>query len=88
VAASNEYGLLDPMSNFGPSIGSKGLMGPGINITSALSGGGYLQMSGTSFADPFVTGALALLWSVLLMASAAQLIHSVRIGTSDGRHFR
>ena len=34
VAACNEYGRLDPMSNFGPSIGIRGLMAPGINITS------------------------------------------------------
>ena len=48
VAASDEYGQLDPMSNFGPSIGSRGLMAPGINITSTSSGGGYIKMSGTS----------------------------------------
>ena len=36
VAACDEYGHLDPMSNFGPSVGSRGLMAPGINITSTF----------------------------------------------------
>ena len=83
VAASDEYGRLDPMSNFGPSVGSRGLMAPGINVTSTSSGGGYVKMSGTSFAAPFVTGALALLWSVFPAASAAQLVYSIRVGSSD-----
>jgi hypothetical protein len=34
VAACDEHGSLDPTSNFGPSIGSHGLMAPGVNITS------------------------------------------------------
>jgi subtilisin family serine protease len=88
VAACNEYGVLDPISNFGPSIGSRGLLAPGINITSTSSGDGYLRMSGTSFAAPFITGAVALLWSVYPTVSAARLIDSVRRGASDGRRYR
>jgi subtilisin family serine protease len=85
VAACDEYG---PMSNFGSSIGSRGLMSPGINITSTSSGGRYVKMSGTSFAAPFVTGALALLWSVFPKATAADLIHAIRIGASLDRVHR
>jgi subtilisin family serine protease len=78
VAACNENGQLDPISNFGQSIGIRGLMAPGINITSTSSGGGYVQMSGTSFAAPFVTGALAILWSIFPKAGTAELIRAIR----------
>jgi subtilisin family serine protease len=86
VAACDEYGLLDPMSNFGRSIGTRGLLAPGINIMSTNSGGGYIKMSGTSFAAPFVTGAIALLWSVFPRATAAELINAIRRGTSAHLH--
>jgi subtilisin family serine protease len=35
-----------------------------LNITSTAPDGKYTQMSGTSAAAPFVTGAIALLWSL------------------------
>lgn len=37
------------------------LAAPGVNITAPRAGGGYTQVTGTSFATPFVTGAAALL---------------------------
>ncbi|MGC2575032.1 MAG: S8 family serine peptidase [Candidatus Nitrosopolaris sp.] len=86
VAACNENGQLDPISNFGQSIGFRGVMAPGINITSTSSAGGYTQMSGTSFATPFVTGALALLWSIFPKARAAELILAIRPGVSSDGH--
>jgi hypothetical protein len=49
VAACDANGKLDPMSNFGPSIGKRGLMAPGVNIRSAYPGGQYTHMSGTIF---------------------------------------
>jgi len=86
VAACNEYGQLDPISNFGPSIGYRGLMAPGINITSTKSGGGYTKMSGTSFAAPFVTGSIALLWCIFSKATATELIHAIRLAASSRSH--
>src|SRR5215469_11192841 len=53
VSACDENGRLDPMSNFGPSIGSRGLMAPGVNVYSTFPEGRYTRMSGTSFAAPF-----------------------------------
>jgi subtilisin family serine protease len=43
-------------------------------------------MSGTSFAAPFVTGAIALLWSVFPEATPPNLIRAIRTGTSRHIH--
>jgi subtilisin family serine protease len=60
-------------SNLGVSIGMRGLSAPGAGITSLGSGGQSLTLSGTSVAVPFVTGAIALLWSEFPAATAAQI---------------
>ena len=36
------------------------LVAPGVNITAPVPGGGYANVTGTSFATPFVTGSAAL----------------------------
>jgi len=51
-------------SNLGSSIGRRGLGAPGEGITSLGADGEPLMFGGTSAATPFVTGAIALLWSV------------------------
>jgi subtilisin family serine protease len=86
IAACDENNRLDSLSNFGPSIGNRGLMAPGVNITSTYPGGQYTRMSGTSFAAPFVTGGIALLWSIFPKADPAAIIHSITTGTSFKRH--
>lgn len=53
-----------------------------MNITSISPSGGYTQMSGTSFAVPFVTGAIALLWSAFPNASPTVIMHSITSGKS------
>jgi subtilisin family serine protease len=85
VAACDENGVLDSLSNFGASIGNRGLMAPGVNIMSTYPGGQYTRMSGTSFAAPFVTGGIALLWSIFPNATPAAIIHSITTGTSFKR---
>jgi subtilisin family serine protease len=78
VVSCDMQGRLDPISNVGPSIAKRGLMAPGVNITSTIPGGGYKQLTGTSFAAPFVTGTLALLLSIFKGAAPTQLVRSIR----------
>jgi len=60
-------------SNLGGSIGRRGLSAPGDGVTSLGAEGQPLTLGGTSVATPFVTGAIALLWSEFPTASAGQI---------------
>lgn len=73
VAAVDARGRPMHDSNLGNSIGQRGLSAPGDNITSLSSDGRTITLGGTSVATPFVTGAIALLWSEFSTASAAQI---------------
>ena len=60
-------------SNLGSSIGRRGLGAPGDQITSLGAEGKPLTFGGTSAAAPFVTGAIALLWSEFPTATATEI---------------
>jgi subtilisin family serine protease len=60
-------------SNLGSSIGRRGLGAPGDAITSLGAEGKPLTLGGTSAAAPFVTGAIALLWSLFPQATPARI---------------
>jgi subtilisin family serine protease len=60
-------------SNLGRSIGRRGLMAPGIGITSLGTNGRSQVSGGTSAAAPFVTGTIALLWSEFPHADANRI---------------
>jgi len=85
VVACNEHGELSRESNIGPSIGKRGVMAPGMNITSTSPDGQYIQMSGTSVAAPFVTGAIALLWSEFPKATATEIRQAIIGATTHHR---
>jgi subtilisin family serine protease len=73
VAACDLRGIPLNESNLGHSIGRRGLLAPGARITSLGSGGEPITLGGTSAAAPFVTGAIALAWSLFPALSAAEL---------------
>ena len=64
-------------SNLGSSIGRRGLGAPGDRITSIGANGKPLTLGGTSAAAPFVTGAIALLWSEFPTATATEMKFAV-----------
>jgi len=72
-------------SNLGSSIGRRGLCAPGDSITSLGSEGQSLTLGGTSVAVPFVTGAIALLWSEFPTATAAQIKFAITQTTTPRR---
>jgi len=60
-------------SNLGNSIGRRGLSAPGESITSLGTDSKAVPSGGTSVAAPFVTGAIALVWSEFPDAGAGQV---------------
>jgi subtilisin family serine protease len=85
VIACNSYGRPTNESNLGSSIGRRGLSAPGSGITSLGTEGQPVTLSGTSVAVPFVTGAIALLWSEFPAATAAQIKLAVTQATTITR---
>ena len=77
VTACDAVGRPLSLSNLGSSIGRRGLSAPGEGVTSLGASGKGRPSGGTSVAAPFVTGALALVWSEFFDASASQLRSAV-----------
>ncbi len=73
VAACDLQGRPISYSNVGSSIGKRGLRAPGDKVVSLRAAGETLVLGGTSAAAPFVTGTIALLWSVFPEATVADL---------------
>jgi subtilisin family serine protease len=77
VVAYDLQGKPMAYSNLGNSIGRRGLGAPGDKIISLGAEGNPLTLGGTSAAAPFVTGAIALLWSEFPAATAAKVKFAV-----------
>jgi subtilisin family serine protease len=73
TAACNREGRPSAYSNVGFSIGVHGLRAPGDGVISSATEGQAFPASGTSVAAPFVTGAIALLWSLFPSATAQEV---------------
>ena len=85
VVACDMYGRPASESNFGSSVGKRGLMAPGIDILSTFPSGEYGYMSGSSAAAPFVTGTLALILSIFPKAKIEEIMFLIRYGISRRR---
>ncbi|MCB9072600.1 MAG: S8 family serine peptidase [Bdellovibrionaceae bacterium] len=70
-------------SNYGNKVD---VVAPGVNIVSTFPGNIYQNMSGTSMATPFVTGAAALLWSAFPQAHAADIKNALLSSTKKGAY--
>jgi subtilisin family serine protease len=77
VVACDLQGRPMSQSNLASSISRRGLSVPGDNITSLGAEGELLTFGGTSAAAPFVTGAVALLWSEFPAATGAAVKSAV-----------
>ncbi|MCE4941903.1 S8 family serine peptidase [Streptomyces noursei] len=84
VVACDLGGRPMALSNLGNSIGRRGLAAPGARVTSLGAEGPPLTFQGTSAAAPFVTGAVALLWSQFPAAPAVE-VRSVLTNTAAHR---
>jgi subtilisin family serine protease len=73
VVAFDHHGRPMDHSNLGSSIGRRGLGAPGDRITSLGTDDTPITFGGTSAAAPFVTGAIALLWSLFRQATSAHM---------------
>lgn len=73
VTACDDRGRPISYSNFGDSIGRRGLSAPGSGVQSLGTNGQAPTFSGTSAAAPFVTGTIALLQSLFPGASISDI---------------
>ena len=85
VAAYSQQGRPLNLSNIGASIGRNGLGAPGEEIVSLGAGNSSHMLTGTSAATPFVTGTIALLWSLFPAATTAQVKMAITSSTAPGR---
>jgi subtilisin family serine protease len=85
VVAADSLGRPLDFSNLSASAARRGLSAPGSGVTSINARGGLLSWSGTSVAAPFVTGTIALLYSLFPAASSRQIRAALNSGQVRSR---
>jgi subtilisin family serine protease len=85
VAPCDVTGRALDYTNLGNSIGRRGLTAPGVKITSLGVAGDMRVFGDSCVAAAFVTGAVALLWSLFPRASAGQIKTAVAPAQSGAR---
>jgi subtilisin family serine protease len=73
-------------SNFGSSIGRRGLSAAAEGVTSLGTDGQHRTFGGTSVATPFVTGTIALLWSEFPSATSTEVRTALHYASGGRRH--
>src|SRR5262249_61274873 len=81
VVGYDRFGRPLDQSNFGSSAGRRGLGAPADAIVSLGVDGPPVTRAGTSLAAAFVTGAIALLWTLFPDARATQLRQALGRGS-------
>lgn len=71
VGACNHDGRPCPFNNYGPKLQRKALLAPGVDIPALTSAGELIQVTGSSFAAPIVSGVVALLMQAQQRATDA-----------------
>ncbi|MBW5445889.1 S8 family serine peptidase [Cohnella sp. CFH 77786] len=77
VGATTKY---NDVADFSNSYSYLDLLAPGVNITSANNGGGFIEESGTSMAAPHVAGAWAVLKQKYPNASVDEILNMIQNG--------
>lgn len=85
VVACDHRGRPAAYSNISGLIGKRGLRAPGEKIASLGTDGECERFVGTSTAVPFVTGAIALIWSESPQLTAPEIKSAVTGGSMDQR---
>jgi subtilisin family serine protease len=85
VAGCDLRGRPVGQTNLGSSVGRRGLIAPGEGVVSLGAEGEPRTSGGTSVAAPFVTGTIALLWSVFHEASTAEVKNAVTMSAYGRR---
>ncbi|HEV7225373.1 MAG TPA: S8 family serine peptidase [Pirellulales bacterium] len=78
VGAMDASGVPLDSSNWGDAYKTQGVLAPGQNVLGAIPGGAVAAKSGTSFATPVVSGAIALLLSLQVVRGEKPDPYAVR----------